>query len=106
MARRSPTRGPVRPVWLASLTGARIAVILLDVWKNAPWAAIFVLAGPQAIPSDLYEAARVDGASPWCTYRTVVLLLLAPLLITLTVFIATYRVLSFDIVYGFTQGGG
>jgi len=96
---------PVRPVWLASPTGARIAVILLDVWKNAPWAAIFVLAGLQTIPSELYEAARVDGASPWCTYRTVVLPLLAPLLITLTVFIATYRVLSFDIVYGFTQGG-
>ncbi|HVA89537.1 MAG TPA: sugar ABC transporter permease [Chloroflexota bacterium] len=96
---------PVRPVWLASPTGARVAVVLLDVWKNAPWAAIFVLAGLQTIPSELYEAARVDGASPWCTYRTVVLPLLAPLLITLTVFIATYRVLSFDIVYGFTQGG-
>jgi len=95
----------VRPVWLASPTGARAAVILLDVWKNAPWAAIFLLAGLQNIPGELYEAAKVDGASPWRTYRSVVLPLMAPILITLTIFIATYRVLSFDIVYGFTQGG-
>jgi len=94
-----------RPVWLASPTGARVAVVLLDVWKNAPWAAIFLLAGLQNIPGELYEAAKVDGASPWRTYRSVVLPLLAPILITLTIFVATARVLSFDIVYGFTQGG-
>jgi multiple sugar transport system permease protein len=75
------------------------------VWKNAPWAAIFLLAGLQNIPSELYEAAKVDGASRWRTYRSVVLPLLAPILITLSIFVATYRVLSFDIVYGFTQGG-
>jgi len=95
----------LRPVWLSSPTGARIAVILLDTWKNAPWAAIFLLAGLQNIPGELYEAAKVDGASRWRTYRSVVLPLMAPILITLTIFIATYRVLSFDIVYGFTQGG-
>lgn len=95
----------LRPVWLASPAGARVAVVLLDVWKNAPWAAIFLLAGLQNIPSELYEAAKVDGASPWRTYRSVVLPLLTPILITLTIFVATYRVLSFDIVYGFTQGG-
>jgi multiple sugar transport system permease protein len=92
-------------VWLASPLGARVAIIVLDAWKNAPWAAIFILAGLQNIPSELYDAAKVDGASPWTTYRTVVLPLLAPLVITLTMFVAAYRVLSFDIVYGFTQGG-
>ncbi len=96
---------PVRPIWLADSTMARIAVILLDSWKNAPWAAIIILAGLQNIPQELYEAARVDGSSAWRTFRSVVLPLLSPLLITLTIFIATYRVLTFDIVYGFTQGG-
>ena len=95
----------VRPNWLADTTMARIAVILLDTWKNAPWAAIIVLAGLQNVPGELYEAARVDGASSWRTFRSVVLPLLLPLLITLTIFIATYRILTFDIVYGFTQGG-
>ncbi len=96
---------PARPIWLADTTLARIAVILLDTWKNAPWAAIILLAGLQNIPGELYEAAKVDGASPWRTFRSVVVPLLAPLLITLTIFIATARVLTFDIVYGFTQGG-
>ena len=97
--------GLPRPIWLADTTLARASVILLDTWKNAPWAAIIMLAGLQNIPGELYEAAKVDGASPWRTFRSVVIPLLAPLLITLTIFIATARVLTFDIVYGFTQGG-
>ena len=96
---------PFRPVWLANPAMARVAVTLLDVWKNAPWASIILLAGLQNIPHELYEAARVDGASAWRTFRSVVIPFLAPLLITLTIFIATYRVLTFDIVYGLTQGG-
>ncbi len=96
---------PVRPIWLADASSARVAVILLDSWKNAPWAAIIILAGLQNVPGELYEAAKVDGASSWRTFRSVVLPLLLPLLITLTIFVATYRVLTFDIVYGFTQGG-
>jgi multiple sugar transport system permease protein len=94
-----------RPIWLADNSLARLSVILLDVWKNAPWAAIILLAGLQNIPSELYEAAKMDGASPWRTFISVVLPLLSPVLITLTIFIATYRVLTFDIVYGLTQGG-
>jgi multiple sugar transport system permease protein len=96
---------PIRPVWLASPVMARVAVTLLDVWKNAPWASIILLAGLQNIPHELYEAARVDGASAWRTFRSVAIPFLAPLLITLTIFIATLRVLTFDIVYGLTQGG-
>lgn len=94
-----------RPLWLADNPLARLAVILLDIWKNAPWAAIFLLAGLQNIPAELYEAAKVDGASAWRTFISVVLPILSPVLITLTIFIATYRVLTFDIVYGLTQGG-
>jgi multiple sugar transport system permease protein len=94
-----------RPIWLADDNLARLAVILLDVWKNAPWAAIVVLAGLQNIPSELYEAAKVDGASAWRSFLSVTLPLLAPVLIIVAIFVATYRVLSFDIVYGLTQGG-
>jgi len=97
--------GGPRPVWLADPTMARIAVILMDTWKNAPWASIIMLAGLQNIPGELYEAAKVDGSSPLRTFRSVVLPLLSPLLITLLIFIATSRVLTFDIVYGLTQGG-
>ena len=97
--------GGGRPVWLASPSMARVAVVVMDTWKNAPWASIILLAGLQNIPGELYEAAKVDGASPLRTFRSVILPLLSPLLITLTIFVATSRVLTFDIVYGLTQGG-
>ncbi len=97
--------GGPRPVWLADPILARVAVILLDTWKNAPWASIILLAGLQGISGELYDAAKVDGASGFRTFRAVVLPLLSPLLITLTIFIASARVLTFDIVYGLTQGG-
>lgn len=96
---------PFRPIWLASPILARIVVILLDVWKNAPWASIIILAGLQNVPRELYEASRVDGASSWRTFRSVILPMLAPLIFTLLIFISTYRVLTFDLVYGLTQGG-
>lgn len=96
---------PFRPIWLASPTLARVVVILLDVWKNAPWAALILLAGLQNVPRELYEAARVDGASAWRTFSSVILPMLAPLIFTLLIFISTYRVLTFDLVYGLTQGG-
>ncbi|HEX6551581.1 MAG TPA: sugar ABC transporter permease, partial [Ktedonobacteraceae bacterium] len=96
---------PFRPIWLASPTLARVVVILLDVWKNAPWAALILLAGLQNVPRELYEAARVDGASAWRTFHSVILPMLAPLIFTLLIFVSTYRVLTFDLVYGLTQGG-
>jgi multiple sugar transport system permease protein len=96
---------PFRPIWLADPNLARIVVILLDVWKNAPWASIILLAGLQNVPRELYEAARVDGASAWRTFRSVILPMLAPLIFTLLIFISTARVLAFDLVYGLTQGG-
>lgn len=96
---------PLRPIWLASPTLARTAVILVDVWKNAPWASLILLAGLQNVPREIYEAASVDGASPWRTFRSVVLPLLMPLIFTVLIFITTARVLTFDLVYGLTQGG-
>lgn len=93
------------PIWLADPNLARVVVILMDVWKNAPWAAIILLAGLQNIPRELTEAARVDGASAWRTFRSVMLPQLAPLIFTLLIFISTARVLTFDLIYGLTQGG-
>ncbi len=96
---------PFRPIWLADPNLARIVVILLDVWKNAPWASIILLAGLQNIPRELYEAAKVDGSSAWHTFRVIILPMLAPLIFTLLIFVSTARVLTFDLVYGLTQGG-
>jgi multiple sugar transport system permease protein len=96
---------PFRPIWLSDPNLARAVVILLDVWKNAPWASIILLAGLQNVPRELYEAAKVDGASAWRTFRSLVLPMLGPLIFTLLIFVSTARVLTFDLVYGLTQGG-
>jgi multiple sugar transport system permease protein len=52
-------------VWLGSEPQALIIIILADVWKTAPFMALLILAGLQVIPGEVYEAAKVDGASTW-----------------------------------------
>jgi multiple sugar transport system permease protein len=94
-----------RPLWLVDPTSARMAVTLTDVWKNTPFLAVIFIGGLQGIPQELYEAARVDGASGLRAYWSITLPLLLPLVITMAIFVAIYRVLSFDIVYALTQGG-
>lgn len=94
-----------RPLWLVDVTHARLAVTLVDVWKNTPFLAIIFIGGLQGIPTELYEAARVDGASGLRSFRHITLPLLMPLIISMAIFVAIYRVLTFDIVYALTQGG-
>jgi len=104
------------PYWVTQLTNkqmvvfidplaARLAVILVHVWKDAPFMAVVFLAGMQGIPLDLYEAAKVDGASAWHRFWRITLPLVAPLVITMGLFRIVWSLASFDLVYGLTQGG-
>lgn len=94
-----------RPLWLIHVTSARFAVTLTDVWKNTAFLAVIFIAGLQGIPRELYEAARIDGASAPNTFRYITLPLLMPLIISIGIFTAVYRVTTFEIVYALTQGG-
>ena len=89
-----------RPVdWLgddATVMGAMIAV---GIFVSLPFTTYVVLAGLSSIPPDVYEAARVDGASAWRTYRAVTLPLLRPALLVATVLNAIYVFNSFPIVW-------
>ena len=89
-----------RPVdWLgddATVMGAMIAV---GVFVSLPFTTYVLLAGLQAIPGEVYEAARVDGASPWRTYRAVTLPLLRPALLVAVVLNMIYVFNSFPIVW-------
>jgi multiple sugar transport system permease protein len=104
------------PVWIHDLTGqrmvvfitpagARLAVILVHVWKDAPFIAVVFLAGMQGIPLDLYEAAKVDGANAWQRFRRITIPLVAPLVITMGLFRIVWSLAGFDLVYGLTSGG-
>jgi ABC-type sugar transport system permease subunit len=89
-----------RPVdWLgedATIMGAMIAV---GVFVSLPFTTYVLLAGLQTVPREVYEAARVDGASPWRTYRSVTLPLLRPALLVATVLNVIYVFNSFPIVW-------
>jgi multiple sugar transport system permease protein len=103
------------PVWIQGFTGAhwivfiapnsaRLAVILVQVWKDAPFMAVVFLAGMQGVPLDLYEAAKVDGANAWQRFWGITLPMIKPLVITMTIFRLIWSLASFDLVYGLTQG--
>jgi multiple sugar transport system permease protein len=95
----------IRPVIFTSPTVARITVILVQVWKDAPFIAIVLLAGLQGVPQDIYEAARVDGASAWQRFWRITIPLITPLLVTMGMFRTVWSLANFDLVYGLTFGG-
>jgi multiple sugar transport system permease protein len=91
--------------WLAGEWTAWAAVLVADAWKNVPFIAIILLAGLQLIPGDVYEAARIDGASTWQSFRRMTVPLLRPALMVALVFRTLQAFLVFDIIYIMTGGG-
>jgi len=91
--------------WLTSPGAARVAVIATNVWRSAPFVAIIILAGLQGIPKEVYEAARVDGASYVQRLLHIVIPLVSPLLITMGLFMLIFQVGTFDVILGMTGGG-
>lgn len=81
------------------------AVILMDVWQYTPFVMLILLAGLQSIPPPLLEAARVDGAKSFATFRHIILPLLTPVMIVALIFRLVAAFKMFDTVYVLTQGG-
>lgn len=75
------------------------SIIAVDVWKTTPFMALLLLAGLQVIPSDVYEASRVDGASKWNQFWQITLPLLRPALLVALIFRTLDAFRVFDIVY-------
>ncbi|MFH5208781.1 carbohydrate ABC transporter permease [Antrihabitans spumae] len=73
-------------LWTSDEWPARFAVIIADVWKTTPFMALLILAGLQMIPQDVYEAARVDGASAWQRFLHITLPLVKPALMVAILF--------------------
>jgi multiple sugar transport system permease protein len=91
--------------WLGNPFWAMHGAILMDVWKATPFAAILLFAGLRAIPTELYLAAKVDGAGPWATFRYVTLPLLMPVILIVLTFRTMDAFRVFDAVYVLTGGG-
>jgi multiple sugar transport system permease protein len=91
--------------WLDSTWTAWAALLVADAWRNTPFVTIVLLAGLQVIPPDIYEAAKIDGASAWTTFRTITLPLLKPALLVALIFRTLSSFMIFDVVYIMTNGG-
>ncbi len=91
--------------WLSHTTLALHMLIVANLWEGTPFAIIMYLAALQTIPQELYDAARVDGATSWQTFAKVTFPLLKPMTYILIVMktVATFKV--FDLVYALTSGG-
>ncbi|MGW4116217.1 carbohydrate ABC transporter permease [Actinosynnema sp. NPDC004786] len=86
-------------LWTTEGWQAKFAVILADVWKTAPFVGLLVLAGLQIIPNDVYEAARVDGASPWRQFWRITLPLVKPALLVAVLFRVLDALRMFDLPF-------
>jgi multiple sugar transport system permease protein len=96
----------VEPIdWLGDPQWAMPAIVLLSVWKNFGYNMVILLAGLQAIPVDLYEAARLDGARRWALFRHITLPGLAPLLLVVSILTMAGHFQLFAEPYVMTQGG-
>ncbi len=91
--------------WLVDIHLALPSIIGVDTWKGVGYIMVILVAGLQAIPKDYYEAAAIDGASGWNTFRNVTLPLITPVLSVTTVLNLLYGLKVFDIVYVLTNGG-
>jgi multiple sugar transport system permease protein len=87
-----------RPVWLLG-SNTMWAIIIPSVWRGLPFAMIFFLAGLSAIPSELHEAAAIDGAGPLRRFRHITLPLLRPLIAVQLLFGVIYAAYQFSIPY-------
>jgi multiple sugar transport system permease protein len=91
--------------WVNDPNMALYSVILVNVWRGVPFFGITLLAGIQAIPSELYEATSIDGANRWQRFRHVTLPLVAPVML-ITLLLSTIGTFSdFATVYSITGGG-
>ena len=84
---------------------ARLSTIAANIWRGIPFVAICLLAGLQTISPSLYEAAALDGASPWQRFRFVTLPLLTPIIAVVMTFSVLFTFTDFQLIYVLTRGG-
>ncbi len=84
---------------------ARFSTIAANIWRGVPFVAITLLAGLQTISPSYYEAASLDGASPWQQFRYVTLPLLTPIIAVVMTFSVLFTFTDFQLIYVLTRGG-
>jgi len=93
------------PAWLARPDLAFASIIAVGIWVSIPFTSTVLLAGLQAIPDELYEAAVIDGASRWQRFRLVTLPLLRPVMLVAVLINVIHVFNSFPLIWTLTEGG-
>ena len=92
-------------IWFNSPALTMMAICIATIWKTSSFMALILLAGLQTIPSSLYEAAEVDGASKWTQFREITLPLLVPSMLVALIFRTLTAIQSFDIPFSMPGPG-
>ncbi len=92
-------------VWISNADVALYAIAITDIWMWSPFVMLLALAGLSAIPQHLYEAAAIDRASGWFTFRRITLPLVSPLLLIAVIFRTMEAFKTFDLAFIMTGGG-
>jgi multiple sugar transport system permease protein len=92
-------------LWLSDPGTVVATIAALDTWQWTPFVALIVMGGYLSLPSDVFEAAEIDGATGWQRFRLVTLPLLLPTIVTAAVLRSVDLLRLFDIIYLTTQGG-
>ncbi len=96
---------PAHYSWLTTPGWAMGAIIFANIWLGIPFNMVILYSGLQSIDKELYEAARVDGASAWQQFRSITLPLLEPVIGIVLILGFIYTLKVFDLIYVMTQGG-
>jgi raffinose/stachyose/melibiose transport system permease protein len=110
-----PTRGIINlaldfigiggPGWLTNPALAIYSVAFVEVWRGVGLATVIYIAGIMSIPTDYYEAARIDGATAWDRFRYITLPLCRPATITVVILSFIHGLRNFELVWSMTRGG-
>jgi multiple sugar transport system permease protein len=84
---------------------AQASVIFANVWRGIPFIAITLLAGLQTVPPSLYEAATLDGATPWQMFYRITYPLLTPIIAVVMTFSVLFTFTDFQLIWAMTRGG-
>jgi multiple sugar transport system permease protein len=93
------------PLWLTDTPLALFSIIIVEIWATVPIFVLLLLAGLLSIPQEYYEAAAIDGGSPWAIFRLVTLPLLQPVILVAVLIRGMDAFRVFDLVYVLTGGG-
>ena len=91
--------------FLGDVWNARFSVIAANIWRGVPFVAITLLAGLQTVSPSLYEAATIDGATPWQNFRYITYPLLTPIIAVVMTFSVLFTFTDFQLIWAITRGG-